>query len=147
MTKQMNRIGGALMVGLAWAGVWVPLGALVGSLIVGELEPEWIAGPLYAGFLCGATFSIAAGIAAAGRRLDELSFARAAAAGAVSGLLVSALPFILGDQKASDRPVWLLPVAVMGVLSLLSVVSGIASVWLARNIRNSDSTQATSTSS
>lgn len=35
---------------------WVPVGSLVGWLMVGELEPEWIGGPMYAGFLCHARF-------------------------------------------------------------------------------------------
>lgn len=147
MKKWVTRLGRVMMMGLAWAAVWVPGGALVGALIVGELEPEWIGGPLYASVLCGATFSAVAGIAAKRHRLEKLSLSRAAVWGAVSGLLVGALPFVIGDQKAGERPLWVLPVAVMGVLSLLSAVSAIASVLLARNIRNIDSTQATTTSS
>ena len=132
METWLTRIGRALMMGLAWAVVWVPVGMAAGSVIVGELEPEHIGGPLYAAFLCGSIFSAVAGIASRRRRLGELSFSRAAASGAVSGLLIGMLPFVLGDQKGSERPLWILPVVVIGSLTLLCAVSAVVSAWLAR---------------
>ena len=36
MAKWMTRIGRALVMGLAWAVVWVPLGVVAGALSVGE---------------------------------------------------------------------------------------------------------------
>ena len=132
MDNWVTRISRALMMGLAWAVVWVPVGAVAGRLIVGELEPEHIGGPLYAGFLCGAIFSAVAGIASGRRRLRELSFSQAGAWGAVSGLLVGVLPFVLGDQHGSERPVWILPVVVTSSLTLMSAASAVGSAWLAR---------------
>ena len=132
MKTSFERIGRAALMGLAWAAAWVPVGVVAGGLIVGETEPEHIGGPLYAGFLCGAVFSAVAGIAASRRRLDEMSLARATAWGAVSGLAVGALPFVLGDQHGSDRPLWILPVVVMASLLLMGAVSAVGSAWLFR---------------
>ncbi len=102
MKKSLTRISRAAMMGFAWAGVWIPIGALAARLIVGELDPPHIAGPLYAGFLCGTLFSGLAGIASGRRRLDELSPYRAAAWGALSGLFVGVLPFVMGTGDATD---------------------------------------------
>ncbi|HYN09715.1 MAG TPA: hypothetical protein VES67_20200 [Vicinamibacterales bacterium] len=103
----MTRISRAAMMGLAWAGAWVLAGLLPARLIVGELEPEHIGGPLYAGFICGTVFSELAGMASGRRRLDELSPYRAAAWGALSGLFVGVLPFVLGEGDISNyQAVW-----------------------------------------
>ena len=63
----------------------------------------------------------------------RFSFSRAAGWGAVSGLLVGVLPFLLGeDQHGSERPVWILPVVVTSSLTLMSAASAVGSAWLAR---------------
>jgi len=139
MPHWITRTGRALLMGLAWAAVWVPAGAVVGSLMVGEMEPEHIGGSLYAGFLCGSVFSAVAGLASGRRRLAEFSYVRAAVLGAAGGLLVGALPFVLGDQHGTDRPLWILPVIVMSVMSLASAVSAVVSVWVARNAPKEES--------
>lgn len=130
MNRWPKRIGAAGLMGLAWAAAWAPVGALAGWLIVGELEPEWIGGPLYAGFLCGAMFSAVAGIADGRRRLDEMSLPRSGAWGAMSGLLAGALWLVL--VLTSDPPLWLLEGAVVGALTVLSAISGVGSALLAR---------------
>ena len=135
MNTWVVRICRALMMGLAWAAVWVPIGAVAGRLIVGELEPEHIGGSLYPSFLGGAIFSAVAGIASGRRRLGELSLSRAGASGAVSGLLVGALPFVLGDGSGEGGP-WYFWIALCSALSLLSAVSAVASVLLARLLRD-----------
>jgi len=61
MQKWATRISRPFMMGLAWGLLWVPGGVLVGRLIVGEVEPEWVGAPLYAGFLCGVSFSVSGG--------------------------------------------------------------------------------------
>ena len=133
MQKWMTRIGRAWLMGLAWVVVWVPIGMVAGRLIVGELEPEHIGGPLYAGLLCGAVFSAVSGIATGRVRLDDLSISRAAVWGAVSGLLVGALPFVLGEQHdPGERPLWVLPVAVISALAVLSACSAAVTVPIAR---------------
>jgi len=135
MKKRLRRIGAAGLMGLAWGAAWVPAGALVGWLMVGELEPEWIGGPLYAGFLCGAIFSAVTGIAVGRRRLDGISLFRSGAWGAASGLLAGALWLVL--VLTSDPPQWWLNGAVVGALTILSAVSGVGSALLARMAKQS----------
>jgi len=131
------RIRRAGLMGLVWAAAWVPVGALVGWLMVGELEPEWIGGPLYAGFLCGAMFSAVTGIAAGRRELDGMSLTQSGIRGAVSGLLAGGLWLIV--VLLSDPPKWLLEGAVVGALTSLSSVSGVGSALLARIGKNDTS--------
>ena len=54
---------------------------------------------------------------------------------AVSGLLVGVLPFVLGSQNTNGLPLLLLPVVVIGSVTLLSAVSGSVSVVLARSAK------------
>src|SRR4029453_14592561 len=86
------------MMGLAWAPCWVIAGLLPFRFIAGELDPEHIGGPLYAGFICGAVFSALAGVAAGRRGRGEVRPQQAAAWGAASGLFVGVLPFVVGDN-------------------------------------------------
>jgi hypothetical protein len=137
MTNWLIRIRRAGLMGMAWAAAWVPVGSVVGWMIVGELEPEWIGGPLYAGFVCGAVFASVAGIAGGRRRLDEMSLTRAGARGAVSGLLVGSLWLVV--VLLSDPPLWLLEGGVVGALTILSAVSGIGSALLGRMGKNNAS--------
>src|SRR5262245_10338737 len=130
MKKWLIRSYRAAMMGLAWAAAWVPVGALVGSAIVGELEPEWIGGPLYAGFLCGAMFSVVSGVAGGRRRVDEMSLAHSGVRGAASGFLMGALWLVV--VLLSDPPQWLLEGAVVGSLTILSACSAVGSVLLTR---------------
>jgi hypothetical protein len=130
MNRWRGRVGRAAMMGLAWAAAWAPVGAVSGWLVVGELEPEWIGGPLYAAFLCGATFSAVAGLAAGRRGLAEMSLLQSGARGAVSGLLVGALWLVV--VLLSDPPRWLLEGTVVGCLTVLSAVSGAGSAWVAK---------------
>ena len=102
VTKELGtRIGRAVLMGLAWAGAWLPCGVVGGPLYVGELEPEHLGGPLYAGFVCGLMFAAVSGFAS-GRRLGELSAYHAAAWGVVTGLFVGVLPFVLGGGDITD---------------------------------------------
>jgi hypothetical protein len=110
------------MIGAAWAAVWIPIGVIVAARRgATELDPEHIAGPLYAGFLCGAMFAGLAGIAA-GRRLDELSPFRAAGWGAASGVFVGVLPFVIGDNGRYQN----------GWATLVAVTAAIAAGTIAR---------------
>jgi len=134
MKKWFTRIGRAMTMGLAWAAAWVPVGVIIGWLIVGEMEPEWFAGPVYAGFLCGAIFSVLAGTADARSALDEMSFPRAGIVGAVSGLVAGGLWLIVA--LLSDPPKWLFEGAVVGGLTALSAISGVGSALVARIAKN-----------
>lgn len=123
----ITRFSRAAMMGLAFAGAWLPIGVVGGPLYVGELEPEHLGGPLYAGFICGVVFFALAGIAS-GRRLGEMSAYQAAAWGAVSGLFTGMLPFVLGEGHATDyEAVWS-----MAIVAISSMAAGMAASrrWL-----------------
>jgi hypothetical protein len=134
MKKWLRRIRGAVGMGLTWALVWAPVAVLIGTQIV---DPDdsmdemwWMAGAL-PGFLSGVAFSAVLGIAARRRRLDELSVARVGGWGAVAGLLIGVLPFLLGSPSEGG-PVWPLAATVITSITLLSAVSAAGSLALAR---------------
>jgi hypothetical protein len=103
-----------------------------------SMDEMWVAIGAYPGFLCGVIFFALLGIAEGRRRFDELSLARVGAWGAVSGLLVGALPFAVGTST-TELPVWLWGVVVIGSIILLSAVSAVASAVLFRFAgRNAD---------
>ena len=133
MKRWLRRIRGAVLMGLTWAVVWAPVGVLIGMVVDpdGSMDEMWVAVGAYPGFLGGVVFSTVLGIAASRRRLDELSLPRVAAWGAVAGLLVGAIPFVLGTPT-STIPVWLLGGVVVGSTTLLSAVSAAGSLALAR---------------
>jgi O-antigen/teichoic acid export membrane protein len=134
MKKWLKRMINSVLMGLAWAAVWAPVGVLIGTMIVdpdNSMDEMWAVVGAYPGFLCGAVFSAVLGIAEGRRRFDELSLSRVVAWGAVSGLLVGVLPFVLGTPSA-EHPPWLLPVVVIGSVTLLSAVSAVGTALLAQ---------------
>ena len=138
MEKWLRRIGGALLMGAAWAVVWAPIAILIGTKIVdpdNSMDEMWVMVGALPGFLCGALFCALLAIREGPRTLDELSLPRAAAWGAVSGMLVGILPFVLGDQDGTERPLWILPVVVIGSLTLLGAASAVGSALVARNAK------------
>ena len=135
MRKWLRRIGGAVLMGLAWAAVWAPVAVLIGTMIVdpdNSMDEMWFVVGAYPGFLCGALFYVVLGIAGGRRRFDELSLSRVGAWGAVSGLLVGVLPFVLGTPS-TELPLWRLAAAVIGSVTLMSAVSAVGSVLLFRH--------------
>jgi tetrahydromethanopterin S-methyltransferase subunit F len=139
MQKWVTGISRALMMGLAWAVAWMPIGLLVGFIVDrdGSMDEPWIAAGTYPGFLCGVVFSVVAGFAARRRRLDQFSLAFAGPRGLVRGLLVGGLWVLVA--LLSDPAKWLLNLAVVGSLTLLSAFSGIGSALLARMGKNDTS--------
>jgi hypothetical protein len=96
------------------------------------MDEMWVAIGGFPGFLSGAVFFAVVGIAEGQRRFAEVSLGRVAAWGALSGLLVGVLPFVLGSPR-SELPVWLLGVMIIGSVTLLSAVSGVGSALLLRS--------------
>jgi hypothetical protein len=133
MKKWLRRIGGAALMGLAWGAAWAPVAVLIGMIVDpdGSMDEMWVAIGAYPGFLCGVVFSAVVGIAEGGRRFDEVSRPRLAAWGAVSGLLVGVLPFVLGEP-AGERSVWLLGIVFLFSTTLLSAVSAVGTAFLFR---------------
>jgi hypothetical protein len=137
MKKWPGRIGRAVGMGLTWAVVWAPVAVLIGTMIVdpdNSMDEMWVVAGAYPGFLCGVIFSTVVGIAEGRRRFDELSLSRVGAWGAVSGLLVGMLPFVVGTPN-TKLPLWQLGVAVIGSITLLSAVSAVGSALLFRAAR------------
>ena len=134
MTKWLRRVRGALLMGVIWAVLWMPVGLLIGALVDpdGAMDEPWVLVGTYPGFLAGVLFSVVLGIAARRRKLDDLSVAKVARWGAAAGVLIGSLPFVLGDASGSAKPLWWLPVAVVGSITVLSTVSATASLVLAK---------------
>jgi hypothetical protein len=133
MRTWVRRIRGAVGMGLLWALLWAPVAVIIGTQIV---DPDdsmdemwWMVGAL-PGFLSGVVFSAVLSAVARRRRLDELSVARVGGWGAVAGLIIGILPFLLGDR--GGRPMWPLVVTVIPSLTLLSAASAAASLAMAQ---------------
>lgn len=136
MEKWFRGISRALMMGLAWAVAWMPIGLLIGFIVDrdGSMDEPWIALGTYPGFLCGLVFSWLIGHAAGRRTLGALPLQLAGTRGLMSGLLVGGLWVVV--VVLSDPPKWLLNFSVVGALTLLSAVSGVGSALLARVNKN-----------
>ena len=119
--------------GLLWALVWAPAAVLLGLVVDpdGSMDEMWVAIGAYAGFLGGLAFAVVLGILGRRRRFEELSLVRFAAWGAAGGLLVGALPLVLGGPAGGGSP-WLLSGVILGSITLLSAASAAGSLALAR---------------
>ncbi len=134
MKHRAGRVGGAVLMGLAWALAWAPVGVLTGTRIVdpdNSMDEMWVVVGAFPGFLSGAFYFVLLGIADGRRRWVELSLVRVGALGAVAGLLVGLLPFVLGSNE-TELPTWLLAVEIIGPITLLSAVSACISLVIAR---------------
>lgn len=140
MPQPLKNVRNAVLLGFAWALAWAPVAVLLGIFIIdpdNSMDEMWVAIGAYPGFLCGVLFYALRGLGEGGRRLSELSLPRAATWATVSGVLVGAVPFALGTPSP-DNPAWL-GLAVMGSFILMSVVSGVASVLIARTATQRES--------
>ncbi len=138
MRKWLRRIRGALGTGLTWAAAWGGVGAILGLL--GLLGPPFMGPPFMeplggllaavsfgvAGFIAGASFSTVLGITEGRRRFDEMSLPRFASWGALGGLLLSMLFFLLGGGVSLDS------LGTYSVITLLGAGSAAGSLALAR---------------
>ena len=134
MKQWLRRVRGAVGMGLTWALVWAPVAVLVGTQIVdpdNSMDEMGVMIGALPGFLSGVMFSAVLGIAAGRRRLDELSVARVGGWGAVAGMLIGILPFVLGKPEGG-RPQWLLAGVVITSITLLGALSAAGSLALAQ---------------
>lgn len=133
MKMYFRRVFDVVLVALAWAVVWSPVGVLTGIIVDpgGAMDEMWVAIGAYPGFLCGAVFSAAVGIAEGRRRFDALALSRVAAWGAVSGLLVGVLPFVVGTVNAA-LPLWQWGIVTVSAVTVLSSSSALGTAWIAR---------------
>ena len=133
MNLGFRRIFVVILVALAWAVVWSPVGVLTGIIVDpgGSMDEMWVAIGAYPGFLCGAVFAAVVGIAEGRRRLNEIVLSRVAAWGAVSGLVVGVIPFVLGTVN-SALPLWLWSIVTVGAVTILSSASAVGTASIAR---------------
>jgi hypothetical protein len=133
MRKWLRRIRAAVTMGLIWAVPWAVVAVLIGMVVDpdGSMDEMWPAIGAYPGFLGGVLFSIVLSIAERHRRLGELSARRFAAWGAVAGLVIGTLPFMLGSPS-SEIDVARLATVVIGSITLMGAVSAAGSLALAR---------------
>jgi len=113
--------------GLIWAIAWAIVGGGIMEAFVdphGAILDMWPQTLGIAGFLGGAAFSIVFGIAARRRSFKELSLVRAAALGAVAGIVVGAFLMTTGA-----------PVMIIAPAALLCAGSASASLALARRAK------------
>ena len=143
MQTWATQFGRAAFMGLAWAAACLFPSMIGGSIRVGEVEPEHIAGAL-AGFPSGFLFAWFAGIASGRRMLCDVTFARVATYGAVSGAIIGTLPWVIGSQHApGDRPLWVLPVVMTASMSAICAVSAVVALFMARWFRRQNESATT----
>ncbi len=145
--KGLQRIRGAIGMGLTWAFGWAIAGVSIGaaSLLLPGPALDWFFeifdAPLPAlavpGFFGGMFFSAVLGIAGRRRRFAELSLPRFAAWGAVGGILLSLFPAALvavglASVEGSDTSLWRATAVISGPFTLLSAASASATLLLAR---------------
>lgn len=128
-----RRARGAIGLGLVWAAAWAIVATLAGLAIDpdGSMDEMWPAIGAYPGFLGGVLFSLLLSLAARRRTLEELRVGRVAAWGALAGLVVGAVPFVLGDPLVA-MPLWLLALVVIGSIATMGAASAAVSLVIAR---------------
>jgi hypothetical protein len=139
MSTWVRHLRRAFLLALTWAVLWAPLGVLTGIFMDPNdtLDEPWAALGAYPGFLCGLVFAVVLAIAARQCRLGDLSPSRAGSWGALSGLLVMAPVFsgLLGTPN-TEHPLWQGRYLILVAVILLSSVSAVASVLVARTASN-----------
>ena len=96
MNTWLRNTRDAIGMGLLWALAWAPVGVLAGMIVDPHesMDEPWIAVGMLLGFLCGVLYVTLLRLVGDRGGRDELSLPRAAAWGALSGLLVPVL-FVL----------------------------------------------------
>jgi hypothetical protein len=127
-------IVGSVAAGLAWAGLWAAIGALIRIVDQsGSLDALWL-GPAvgaWPGFVAGVVFSGLLGVAVRPHRFHELSLSTAVACGGMVGLMLGALPFGI-NKPPVDSPLWLVAAVVVGVFTLTGAFSAAGSLAVVR---------------
>jgi hypothetical protein len=129
----LRHIRRAFLTAVAWGVLWAPLGVITGLVWDpnDSMDEPWIAVGAYPGFLSGLVFCLLLAIADGRRRLNEVSASRAAAWGALAGLIIMALPSLLATPN-TEHPFWQWRYMIVAAVVLLSSVSAVGSVLLAR---------------
>jgi hypothetical protein len=139
MRQWLQRIRGAVGMGLTWAAGWAPIGAVVGAVLhvllpgtpIGLGSVVALNATTFAvlGFVGGTIFATTLRLTEGHHRFDELSLPRFAGWGAVGGLILGAVAVTAGLWGAGFGS---LGAAMMGAATLLGAGSAAGSLALAR---------------
>ena len=139
MKKWLQRIRGAIGMGVTWAVAWFGVGAVLGLVLGGAVGVGAGAalGSLFAGlgFGAGAAFSAVLALAEGRHRFDEMSLPRFAGWGALGGLLLCLGMFLVFGSPQGGL---LGDVITVGVVTLLAAGSAAGSLALARRAEDRD---------
>ena len=137
MKKWLQRLRGALGIGVTWAVGWAPVGALTG-LITGIFlggVPWGVIATNYAvmfgvlGLVGGTIFSTVLSLADGRRRFDQLSLPRFVGWGALGGLLLGGIAV---TASLLGSGISILGAAIVGVSTLLGAGSAAGTLAIAR---------------
>ena len=138
MNNWLRNIRDAVGMGLLWAVVWAPVGVLIGAIVdpAESMDEPWMGVGALPGFFCGVLFVVLLRLAEGSGGRDEVSLPRAAAWGAVSGLLapvlfVLAIAAGLGTWRGGHTQ-WALIAVITGSTILGSAVSAAVSLAFTR---------------
>jgi hypothetical protein len=141
MNNWLRDIRDAVGMGLIWAVAWAPVGVLIGAIVDPNesMDEPWLMVGMLPGFFCGVLFVLLLRLAEGSGRRAELSLPRAAAWGAVSGLMapvlfVLAIAAGLGTWKDGQIQ-WALMAIITGATILGSALSAAVSLALTRRRR------------
>ena len=133
MRKLLRRVRAALVLGVTWALAWGGVGGLIMEGIfdrhgrILDMWPQTLAIP---GFLGGVLFSVVLWATEGRRHFEELSVGRAAAWGALAGLVLCGVAIsILGFSTFTRAALIVAPV------TLLTSISAAGSIALARKAK------------
>lgn len=144
MRKWLARIRGAVLMALTWAVIWAPFGPVLGMILDpdGTMDEPWVAIGALPGFVCGLLFSVVLGIAERRRSLHELSLARVATWGALSGLFLMVLNTGALGTPNTEHLFWRARYIIIGGVTLLSAASAAGSLLLARMAKKREAPEA-----
>ena len=138
----LKSFGSAIGLGLSWFLIAAFVALIVFEGLVdpdGKIADIWPAVLGYPAFFGGLTFFGLTRLFERGRRLDQVSLARAAVWGALSGPVLMALFIlgmttgVLGDIKG-DRIPWVGIAKVTGIMIPTFAIAGRFSAWMARQV-------------
>ncbi len=124
MKKWMSGIRGTILMILLWIVGW---GLGFGGLIEAFVDPDgdildiWFTAMAIPGFIGGVVFSALLQIAEGRRSFDEVSLARFATWGVVTGLVIGVIAIAKGIEMS------LAPAAMIGITTALGIVAAIGS--------------------
>lgn len=136
MKTWLQRIRGAIGIGLTWAAGWAPLGALTGWVTgtalgfpLGVVTANYTVMFSLLGFLGGTIFSTVLSLAEGRRTFDRLSLPRFVAWGALGGLLLGGLAVTAGLLGAGPT---IFGAVITGAATLLGAGSAAGTLVVAR---------------